>query len=281
MKQIKPFNGRICEDNYQRKLQKFRDESKTKLLDITACKCKKSLCKCDKTRRVPIEERTFLSYQRTTRNMAIGSIDRTITERKRKRMIRQLKEAARRAKEVARDADTADTNSSDTGQNINFSFDSEESSAESDVDDPNEVVSTTPSSSTVEDRVTPNRRICELPVLTRTCDRYAVSDQAAAAIASAVLEDVGLMTNEDKTSVINRNKLRRERYKKRKKRQLEQTLDMLRGLYFDGLKEKTLEQFKQGTRYHRKKYCSRTSVVSTRARLKIHWTRNSEIWCGP
>jgi len=88
--------------------------------------------------------------------------------------------------------------------------------------------------------------------LARTCDRYAVSDRAAAAIASAVLEDVGLITNEDKTSVIDRNKLRRERLKKRRKLQHEQTLDVLRGLYFDGRKDKTLEQFKQGTKYHRK-----------------------------
>lgn len=88
--------------------------------------------------------------------------------------------------------------------------------------------------------------------MARTCDRYAVSDRAAAAIASAVLEDVGLITNEDKTSVIDRNKLRRERLKKRKKLQHEQTLDVLRGLYFNGRKDKTLEQFKQGTQYHRK-----------------------------
>lgn len=88
--------------------------------------------------------------------------------------------------------------------------------------------------------------------MARTCDRYAVSDRAAAVIASSVLEDVGLITNEDKTSVIDRNKLRRERLKKRKKLQHEQTLDVLRGLYFDGRKDKTLEQFKQGTKYHRK-----------------------------
>ena len=154
MKQIKPFNGRKGEVNYQRKLQKFRDESKTKLFEIAACKCTKSLCKCDKTRKVPTEERTFLLYQRITRNIAIGGIDRTVTERKSKRMIRQLKEAASRAKEVVRDAETADTDSAETRQNINFSFDSEQSSAESDVDDRDDVAPTTPSTSTVEDRIT-------------------------------------------------------------------------------------------------------------------------------
>ena len=177
------------------------------LFDIAACKYKESLCKCNKTRRVPIEERAFLSDQIITRNMATGDIDKTIAERKSKRMIRQLKAAIRRAKEVARDADTEDTDSSETRKNTNFSFDSEQRSAESDVNDRDDVVSTTPSTSIVEDRITPNRRICDLPVLARTCDRYSVSDRAAAAIASAVLEDVGLITNEDKTSVIDRNKL--------------------------------------------------------------------------
>jgi len=100
MKQIKPFKGRQGEDNYQRKLQKFRGDSKIKLFDIAACKCKESLCKCDKTRRVPVEERTFLSDQRTTRKMVIGGIDKTITEQRHNRMIRQSKEAGRRAKEA-------------------------------------------------------------------------------------------------------------------------------------------------------------------------------------
>ena len=44
-----------------------------------------------------------------------------------------------------------ETDGENTGQNINFSFDSDQSSAESDVDDPDEVVPTTPSTSTVED----------------------------------------------------------------------------------------------------------------------------------
>lgn len=250
MKQIKPFKGRQGEDNYQRKLQKFRDDSKLKLFDIAACKCKESLCKCNKIKRVPVEEHTFLLDQRTTRKMVIGGIDKTITEHIHKRMIRQSTEAAKRAKEATRIAESDNAEIGQDRQNTNSSFD-EQSSAESSGE---EVVPvpTTPSTSTVNSKVTPNRKRYELSALARTCDRYAVSDRAAAAIASAVLEDVGVITIEDKTSVIDRSKLRRERLKKRKKLQHEQTLDNLRGLYFDGRKDKTLEQFKQGTKYHRK-----------------------------
>jgi hypothetical protein len=188
MMQIKPFKGRQGEDNYQRKLQKFRDDSKIKLFDIAACKCKELLCKCDKTRRVPVEERTYLSDQRTTRKMVIGGIDETITEQRHKRMVRQSKETARRAMEANRTANTDTyTDSAETSQdrqNINSSFD-EQSSAESSAEDVVPVLNT-PSTSTVKSKVTPNRKRYELSALARTCDRYAVSDRAAAAIASAV-----------------------------------------------------------------------------------------------
>jgi hypothetical protein len=93
MKLMKPYNGRQDDDNYQRRLEKFRDDSKIKLFDIAACKCEQFLCKCDKTRRVPVEERTFLSDQRTTRKMVIGGIDKTITKHRHKNMIKQSKES--------------------------------------------------------------------------------------------------------------------------------------------------------------------------------------------
>jgi len=47
--------------------------------------------------------------------------------------------------------------------------------------------------------------------LARMCERYQVSDRAAAAAANSVLEDVGMVTDDDKTCVIDRSKLRRER----------------------------------------------------------------------
>ena len=55
-----------------------------------------------------------------------------------------------------------------------------------------------------------------LPNLARTCDRYGISPRAGAAIASAVLEDYGIITSADKTHVISRCKLRREIEKWRK-----------------------------------------------------------------
>ena len=40
------------------------------------------------------------------------------------------------------------------------------------------------------------------PNLARICERYQLSDRAAAAVANSVLVDVGLVTEDDKTSLI-------------------------------------------------------------------------------
>ena len=42
-----------------------------------------------------------------------------------------------------------------------------------------------------------------------------MSDWAGAAVASAVLQDVGIINNEDKSSIIDKNKIRRAKSKKR------------------------------------------------------------------
>ncbi|KAG5873662.1 hypothetical protein JTB14_021732 [Gonioctena quinquepunctata] len=51
----------------------------------------------------------------------------------------------------------------------------------------------------------------QLPVPARTLDCYAISDEAGAAVASAVLQDVGIIHEEDNKSIIDKNKIRRAR----------------------------------------------------------------------
>ena len=60
----------------------------------------------------------------------------------------------------------------------------------------------------------------KLPAVALACDRFGLSDRAAAIITSAVLQDIGIVHEGDVTHVIDRNKIRRERSKKRKKRRL-------------------------------------------------------------
>ena len=54
-----------------------------------------------------------------------------------------------------------------------------------------------------------------LKELAMVCERYEVSDRAGTAIASATLKAFGIVTEEDKRYVVDRNKLRRERQKYR------------------------------------------------------------------
>ena len=50
----------------------------------------------------------------------------------------------------------------------------------------------------------------------RECDRYEVSDLCAASFVSVVLQDVGLIHDQDSSMVIDRSKIRRERERVRK-----------------------------------------------------------------
>ena len=48
------------------------------------------------------------------------------------------------------------------------------------------------------------------------CDRYHISDRAASALPTGLLRDVGIVTAEDKSKVVDRSKIRRDRKKRQK-----------------------------------------------------------------
>ena len=84
-----------------------------------------------------------------------------------------------------------------------------------------------------------------------TCDRFGVSDRCAATLVSATLQDVGLVSEENMTMVVDRSKVRRERSKVRCRLQMKCS-SQLCGLYFDGRKDKTRQQIKKGTKFYSK-----------------------------
>jgi hypothetical protein len=98
----------------------------------------------------------------------------------------------------------------------------------------------------------PQNRL-RLPSLAIVSDRYGVSDRAAAALASSVLEDVGLIQSQDTSLVVDRSKLRRERNRIRDQIVKQSHVTSLRGLYFDGRKDQTLVIKKEGHKFHRHK----------------------------
>lgn len=56
----------------------------------------------------------------------------------------------------------------------------------------------------------------KLPALSLACDRSGISDRNTATIASAILQDVGIISVDTKISVVDRMKVRREKEKKGK-----------------------------------------------------------------
>ncbi|GBN74152.1 hypothetical protein AVEN_249883-1 [Araneus ventricosus] len=88
-----------------------------------------------------------------------------------------------------------------------------------------------------------------IPVVTkvlaavRTLDRFGISDRAGAAIVSAALQDVGIISESNVLNVVDRNKIRRERTKSRTTLLSQVIKDYGHdqfGLYLDGRKDRTL-----------------------------------------
>ncbi|GBO24241.1 hypothetical protein AVEN_212735-1, partial [Araneus ventricosus] len=77
----------------------------------------------------------------------------------------------------------------------------------------------------------------------RTLDRFGISDRAGAAIVSAALQDVGIISESNVLNVVDRNKIRRGRTKARTTLLSQVIKDYDHdqfGLYFDGRKDRTL-----------------------------------------
>jgi len=94
----------------------------------------------------------------------------------------------------------------------------------------------------------------ELSSFASSCDRYGVSDRVAATIASSMLQDVGLLSTQSPSKVIDRCKIRREREKIRsilQKQTGPEYTGQCTAIFFDGRKDKTLIQVAKGDTLHR------------------------------
>jgi hypothetical protein len=224
---LKPYESRKNVDSYKYKLLEFQNESK-KLFDIATCKCKTyDNCLCEKDRKVPLKERVFLSDQRTIRSMMIGTIDRNTTKKNENNIDRKLKREIYEKNMV-----TPDTNKPITSSNVKNVSQTENQVSQNSTP---QILSNTTVINSTSTKV--------FPVVARTLDRYGVSDRVGAAIVSATLQDIGLITQNDTSNVVDRSKIRRARSKKRTTVIEASSLNIeegLLGLFYDGRKDKTL-----------------------------------------
>jgi len=87
-----------------------------------------------------------------------------------------------------------------------------------------------------------SRNTMDLTSTALVADRLNLSDRAVSAIASSLLNDLGVVSKEDASLVIDRSKIRRERDKLRRTLQTvgEAEARSVEGVYFDGRKDETL-----------------------------------------
>lgn len=97
-----------------------------------------------------------------------------------------------------------------------------------------------PPRSTIKNKTEQNRK--NWPNLVSMVERFQVSDRAGAAIANAVLKDIGFISASNSKHTICKNKLRRERTKYREeiRKKEQEFFDLVDGVYLDGRKDSTL-----------------------------------------
>ena len=84
-----------------------------------------------------------------------------------------------------------------------------------------------------------------LKLFAQTCDRFQIPDRAASALSSALLRDLEIVNPEKTQMLIDKSKVRRERFKQRRALQSSDCAlasKSMQGLYFDSRKDKTMIQ---------------------------------------
>lgn len=76
----------------------------------------------------------------------------------------------------------------------------------------------------------------------RAADLTGASNRSVAKLVNTVLEDLNVISKEDPTKVVDKNKIRRELSKKRKEHQTLLKNRIIEGLYFDRRKDQTIAQ---------------------------------------
>jgi len=92
-----------------------------------------------------------------------------------------------------------------------------------------------------------------MPNLAKACDRYGISDRAAVTVATVTLYDIGIVTPQDSSKVIDRSKIKHVRSQVTESLQAHCEDNASLGLYFDGRKDKMVENaFEEDGKYHRR-----------------------------
>lgn len=238
----KQYNARNKGETMQQKIKAFATEL-SKLFDISACKCKES-CLCN----VELSEnqRRFLIDQRSSRELTFKHL--------KENEIEEL---------------LADNVLDETIENISFDDHLEDTMSMNSFDDSAESVAESYDTSDGENDpdyevvAAPKYNDLNLTPVALVADRFGVSHPATAAIVTATLQMVGLVTDSDQSLVVDEHKVKRSRDKLRNelRDRSAQDQDGMIALYFDGRKDKTLYMERGADLVYRQK-CKKEEHVS-------------------
>lgn len=186
MKLLKQPKNRLADEKYLLKLGTFKSHARENLFDICSGKCATlPQCSCPKDRKVPRNEITFLEDQRALRQMVIGAVDPKTTEIINARIIRKSSQSVFMSKQESfYSSENYEMDVSPPVEDVNL-FDEE-------WDVPKVL-----ESSVCEKKGETEKMLTPLPTLARTCDRFGISDRAGSMLASAELEDIGVVKKKD------------------------------------------------------------------------------------
>ncbi|GBM16119.1 hypothetical protein AVEN_163142-1 [Araneus ventricosus] len=148
--------------------------------------------------KIPLAERLFIKDQRLERKMDISGVDVIATKKREKGKRKQIDDKRIKRKMVKADAD-ADADAAHAQSMELLELNTMSSSSYTDTD----VI-------TLEYQ---SQNRLDFPTLARECDRYGISDRAAASFASAVLHDIGIVYEGEASHVVDHNRIRRQRNK--------------------------------------------------------------------
>ena len=223
-------------------------ENLTKLFDITFCQCLNfaSSC-CSKEMKVPKREQTFLTDQRTTRKMLIGELDRKVSKVNKRKHERENQQLLERREKEKRQRFEREKQLSSCGSELAFDVDIDavSSCSNNGSNTFNEELS---------DLLQEDRNSNPIPTIALDADRYDVSNRAAAAIITAALIDFGVVSAENRTHIIDSNKVWRARQKIKKNVNEDEVFhqDDLFAIFFEGRKDLTLFKEKVDDRWYSK-----------------------------
>lgn len=208
-KLMKSFKRDKEKETFKKKVAEFKTKALL-LFDMAACKCKMTYscscqkvpevcececpisisCECEKAKKIPTLELKFMYFQRNLGKGKIGGVDVKETKKITKRHERKLTEQKRSQPSCSKSVEMEFSSSEEVDNEMDENYEESEPEA-----------GTKP----------PWQMRIKLKNTALTCDRFGISDRAAAAVASSVLKDVGIVTNDDHSHVVDKSKIRREK----------------------------------------------------------------------